>query len=64
MQCVLSKLAIADKSRDCRSAPTPLANAAAVSNADEELDTLRNLLSEYADNDTVDGEANAAIEDG
>ena len=64
MRYVLSQLAVADESRDRRGAPTPTANAAAVSNADEQLDALGNLLNEYAEDDTVDGDANAAIEDG
>ena len=64
MRYVLSQLAIADKSRDRRGAPTPTANAAAFSNADEQPDALGNLLNEYAEDDTVNSEANAAIEDG
>ena len=63
MRYVLSKLAIANESRDRRSAPTSTANTVAVSDADEQLYALGNLLSEYADDDTVDGEANAAIKD-
>ena len=64
MRYVLSQLAIRDESRDRRGAPTPTANAEAVSNADEQLDALSNLLNKYAEDDTVDGDANAAIEDG
>ena len=60
----MTQLAIADESRDRRGAPTPTANAEAVSSADEQLGALGNLLNDFADDDTVDGNANAAIKDG
>ena len=64
MRFVLEKLAVADESRDRRLAPVPVANAAAVSSAEEQLGELNSMLQEYGADDTDDGDANTVIEDG
>ena len=66
MKYVLARLAVADESRDRRNAPAPgrFPVAAAVDNADSQIGALSDFINDFADEDTVDGEANAVIEDG